>query len=305
MAKRSVLITGCSSGGVGHHLALEFASRGLRVFATARSLQSLSMLEEKGIETFELEVTKAESIDSLKNEIVKRTDGKLDILFNNAGIMVEAPAIEADPARIRTMFDTNVFGLFDMVTAFTPLLLSANSSKGAPPLIINTSSVLARLPFVFSAAYNGSKAAVAAYSDTLRIELQPLGIKVVTLFMGEVSTKLMSPDTISFQTGSLYSDVLEHTKERSRNHAKNSMSPETFAREVVDQILIRSPGLGRGEYLWKGTNAWVVWFLNAVGWRKIFDGLVKKMVGLDDQQIQKAIFQKGQAVASANRLSNN
>ncbi|KAL5358840.1 hypothetical protein BJX96DRAFT_183371 [Aspergillus floccosus] len=298
MTKRSVLITGCSSGGAGHHLALEFASRGWRVFATARSTKSLATLEEKGIETFELDVTKAESIYALKNEVVHRTGGKLDMLFNNAGIMYEAPAIEADTTCIRSMFDTNVFGLFDMVKAFTPLLLSSNGTKRTPPMIINTASVLARLPFVFSSAYNASKAAVATYSDTLRIELEPLGIKVVTLFMGEVSTKLMSPDNISFAPGSLYIDVLEKTRERSRNHAKNSMSPETFARQVVHQILTQSSELRKGDYIWKGTNAWVVWLLNAVGWRKIFDGLVKGMVGLDNQQIRRAIFQKGRASES-------
>lgn len=81
----------CSPGGVGYHFALEFASRGLRVFATARSIQCLSSLAEKGIETFELDVTNAESIQSLKNEIVKRTGGTLDILFNNAGTSIYPP----------------------------------------------------------------------------------------------------------------------------------------------------------------------------------------------------------------------
>lgn len=71
---------------VGHHVALEFASRGWLVFATARSTKSLSTLEEKGIEAFDLDVTKAESIGALKDEIVHRTGGKLDMLFNNAGM---------------------------------------------------------------------------------------------------------------------------------------------------------------------------------------------------------------------------
>jgi 1-acylglycerone phosphate reductase len=152
------------------------------------------------------------------------------------------------------MYDTNVFGLFEMVSTFTPLLLASKSSEKAPPVIINTSSILSRVPFAFSAAYNASKAAVASYSDTLRIELEPLGIKVVTLFMGEVATNLMTPDNITFKDGSIYVDVLEQTKERSRNHAKNSMPPEEFAKQVVDQIVVKSPGLGKGEYLWKGTN---------------------------------------------------
>lgn len=84
-----MLITGslysCSPGGVGHALALEFASHGMRVFATARSINSLSGLREQGIETFALDVTKADSIAALSLEISERTGGKLDMLFNNAG----------------------------------------------------------------------------------------------------------------------------------------------------------------------------------------------------------------------------
>jgi NAD(P)-dependent dehydrogenase (short-subunit alcohol dehydrogenase family) len=104
--KRTVLITGyvsnppgsqlfgtdvnaphsCSKGGAGHALALEFAARGFRVFATARSTSSLTGLEDEGIEILPLDVTKAESIAALKAEITERTGGKLDILYNNAGI---------------------------------------------------------------------------------------------------------------------------------------------------------------------------------------------------------------------------
>jgi 1-acylglycerone phosphate reductase len=75
----------CSQGGAGNALALEFAARGLRVFATARSLESMSNLPENGIETLALDVTVSDSILSLKEEISKRTGGTLDYLYNNAG----------------------------------------------------------------------------------------------------------------------------------------------------------------------------------------------------------------------------
>jgi 1-acylglycerone phosphate reductase len=65
---------------------LEFVARGFRVFATARSLKSITNLEEKGVETLILDVTSRESIAALKTEISKRTGGKLDMLFNNAGM---------------------------------------------------------------------------------------------------------------------------------------------------------------------------------------------------------------------------
>jgi 1-acylglycerone phosphate reductase len=76
----------CSEGGAGHSLALEFATKGYRVFATARSTKTLALLQDNGIETLTLDVTRPESISSLKAEISKRTGGKLDILFNNAGM---------------------------------------------------------------------------------------------------------------------------------------------------------------------------------------------------------------------------
>ncbi|RSL41519.1 hypothetical protein CEP53_012708 [Fusarium sp. AF-6] len=98
--KQSVLITGCSQGGAGNALALEFASKGYRVFATARSQKTLTNLREKGIETLVLDVTNPNSIRALAVEIASRTQGRLDMLFNNAGTLYEAPAVEADPSHV-------------------------------------------------------------------------------------------------------------------------------------------------------------------------------------------------------------
>ncbi|KAM0559993.1 hypothetical protein ACHAPJ_003948 [Fusarium lateritium] len=234
--KPTALIPGCSEGGAGHSLALEFAAQGYRVFATARSTKSLASLQDKGIETLTLDVTKPESIVALKAEISEQTGGKLDVLFNNAGMMYEAPAIEADKDQVQSMFNTNVFGLFDMVQTFTPLLLASVAGSTTPPMIVNTASILARIPYTFTAQYNASKAAVASYSDTLRIELAPLGIKVVTLYMGVVSTHLTSPDKKVFSPNSLFIDAEEGLRERSRLHIKDGMKPQEFARVVVKEL---------------------------------------------------------------------
>ena len=335
--KRTVLITGyvftpldspmpvtdveahnsCSAGGAGHALALEFAARGFRVFATARSTASLTGLEEKGVEIFPLDVTKIESITALKDEITKRTGGKLDILYNNAGTstshplreknvtstryegtdritVYQIPAVEADPAVVRQMFNTNVFGLFDMVTAFAPLLLASVKDSQLPPTIVNVASVLARMPVLFGAAYNGSKAAVAQYSDTLRLELAPLGIKVVTLYMGEVSTGLMQASNIRFRPDSLYIDFESKVKDASSKHAQETMKAQEFAQKVVSQVVVKKPGSGVGEFLWLGTNAFIIWFLNAIGPRKVFDSTAQGMVGFNDKSLRQSLFARGQ-----------
>lgn len=179
-----------------------------------------------------------------------------------------------------------------MISAFTPLLLAADSSDTSrPPTIINTASVLAIVPYPFSAAYNATKAAVAAYSDSLRLELAPLGIKVVTLYMGVVSTGLSRPETIRFDPQGLYVDVEVGVRKRTQDHQADGTGPDRFAREVVREILSTNPGRGQGEYVWKGHNATLVWLLHAVGWRKIFDKSAEKEIGFTEE-IKKLIFER-------------
>ena len=185
------------------------------------------------------------------------------------------------------MFEANVFGLMDMVTAFTPLLLAA-VTPGHAPTIVNVASVLARLPGPFTSAYNASKAAVASYSDTLRIEVQPLGLRVVTLYMGQVSTPLMAAENINFGPDSLYRSVEEAVKARTKDHLEK-MTPAEFARQVVAAVLG-----GKSAFLWKGSNAFLVWLLNAVGPRTVFDSNVAKAAGLHTAEAKSSIFKLGQ-----------
>ena len=124
---KSVLITGCSPGGIGHALSLEFKEQGLRVFATARKAETIADLAEQGIETFSLEVTSEDSIKSIISEIESRTDSTLDILVNNAGRNYTVPALDVEMEEIRETFETNLFAVMRMCQAFAPLLIR---SKG-------------------------------------------------------------------------------------------------------------------------------------------------------------------------------
>lgn len=181
-----------------------------------------------------------------------------------------------------------------MVTAFTPLLLASVKDSQLPPTIVNVASVLARLPMIFGAAYNASKAAVAQYSDTLRLELAPLGVKVVTLYMGEVSTGLMQADNIKFSPDSIYADFESRVKDANNKHDKETMKADEFAKKVVAQVIVKKPGSGVGEFLWLGTNAFIVWFLNAIGPRKVFDGTAEGMVGFNDKSLRQALSARAQ-----------
>ena len=83
---KSVLITGCSKGGIGDAVAQEFHSKGIRVFATARNLAKIEHLKSLGLDTLQLDVTSAESIKHAVAEVEAATGGKLDFLVNNAGM---------------------------------------------------------------------------------------------------------------------------------------------------------------------------------------------------------------------------
>ena len=90
--QKSALITGCSEGGIGDALAQEFLKKGLRVFATARDLNSVQHLKELGCEVCRLDVTDVESVKSAVEFVGERTGDELGVLVNNAGTGKDAPS---------------------------------------------------------------------------------------------------------------------------------------------------------------------------------------------------------------------
>ncbi len=136
MSLKSVLITGCSPGGIGYAIAQEFQKRGLMVFATARSVNKLSSLGDlSNVHLLSLDVTSLSDIASAVDQVKSKTGGRLDYLFNNSGQQYFMPALDIDIETGKRMFDVNFWGVLRMVQAFSPLLMEA---KGT---IVNVGSV--------------------------------------------------------------------------------------------------------------------------------------------------------------------
>ena len=247
---KSVLITGCSPGGIGHSLAREFRSQGFTVFATARNANSISDLTGNGIETLSLEVTSEESIATLKREISSRTDGKLDILVNNAGRNYTVPALDVELDEVRLTFETNLFAVMMLCQAFAPLLIQ---SKGT---IVQIGSLAGIMPYVFGSVYNASKAALHSYSDTLRVELAPFGVRVVTIVTGGVKSNI-SRTHRTLPDDSIYLPLAEEYTARQTHSQANSIPNEQYARSVVGQVL----GSPSRDTIWEGGKSWLVWSL--------------------------------------------
>jgi NADP-dependent 3-hydroxy acid dehydrogenase YdfG len=126
---KTVLITGCSAGGIGSALAETFTERGLHVFATARTLSKMAHLEKRpNITLLELDVTSASSIHAAVETVMAITGGKLEYLVNNSGQSCVRPALDTDLERAKKLFDVNFWGAVDMIHAFAPLVIASRGT---------------------------------------------------------------------------------------------------------------------------------------------------------------------------------
>ena len=248
--KKTVLITGCSPGGIGYALARAFHSSGLHVFATARNEKALADLTIIGIEALSLEITSPDNITEIRNHIHERTGGSLDYLVNNAGRNYTVPALDIDFAEVQSVFESNVFAVMRLCQAFAPLLIQA---KGT---IINIGSVAARIPYVFGSVYNASKAALHCYSDTLRVELAPFKVRVIVVITGGVKSNICRTHR-ELSEGSLYLPLDAEYKRRQLHSQEVGMDTALYAAKVVKAVLKSHPA----SSLWKGAQASKVWLL--------------------------------------------
>jgi NAD(P)-dependent dehydrogenase (short-subunit alcohol dehydrogenase family) len=178
---RPVLITGCSTG-IGRATAERLADDGWNVHATARRLDSIEDLRERGCLTHALDVTDERSMVSAVGEVEK--DGPIGGLVNNAGYS-QSGAIETIPmASVRRQFETNVFGLMRMCQLVLPGMRGAGSGR-----IVNLSSMGGKLTFPGGGVYHAAKHAVEALSDALRFEVREFGVDVVVLEPGLIVTE--------------------------------------------------------------------------------------------------------------------
>jgi NAD(P)-dependent dehydrogenase (short-subunit alcohol dehydrogenase family) len=173
---RVVLVTG-ASGGIGLATARAFLADGARVAAVARS-------EIRGLEgalRLRADVRRTEDVRRMVDETVARF-GALHVLVNNAGVGLYASVADTAPESIEDVFRTNVFGPFEAVRAALPHL---EKSKGQ---VINVSSSLARSSIPYMSAYCMSKYALHAFSQSLRVELRPQGVRVIEVGPGLTET---------------------------------------------------------------------------------------------------------------------
>ena len=183
---KKVLITGCSSG-LGLLTAVGAAKLGYETIATMRNLKKSQPLqnaldaENLSARIEELDVTSPESITQLIEKIEP-----VDVLVNNAGILITGSFLDQTDEEMRRIFETNYFGVVNMTKAFTPGMIEQNSGR-----IINIASLAGLVGHPFNAAYAASKHALVGFTKSIRVELAPFGIDVISVEPGYHKTEII------------------------------------------------------------------------------------------------------------------
>ncbi len=190
---RNVVVTGVSTG-IGRGAANVLAAQGWHVFGSVRKEADAHALKRELNERFTPLVFDVEDDDAVvaaAGQVRERLGGRtLDGLVNNAGSSFSDPLLVQSVADFRRQVGVNLVGMFAVTRAFAPLLGADRSLTGAPGRIVNISSVGGRMGAPFLGAYAAAKHGVEGFSESLRRELQLIGIEVVIVAPGSVATAI-------------------------------------------------------------------------------------------------------------------
>ncbi|MFK3665713.1 oxidoreductase [Ochrobactrum teleogrylli] len=179
--KKTALVTGASSG-MGKSIAKRLIKDGYQVYVAARSVDKMADLADLGAQPLRIDVSKDEEIVAGVETILAQTGG-VDVLVNNAGFGLYGPVEEIPLDEARYQFEVNMFG----AARLTQLLLPAMREKKAGT-IVNITSMGGKIYTVLGAWYHATKHALEGWSDSLRLEVEPFGIRVVIIEPGLIET---------------------------------------------------------------------------------------------------------------------
>jgi NADP-dependent 3-hydroxy acid dehydrogenase YdfG len=215
--KQTILITGTSSG-FGKLTAVTLANAGHNVIASMRNISTKNkdvageLSATANIEVVEMDITNDESVNDSINQILLKYD-RIDVLVNNAGISASGVLEAYSIGQIKSLFETNVFGVFRTYKAVLPSM-----RKNKSGLIINVSSGLGMFSLPGIAPYSASKFAVEAFTEGIQGELKPFGIENVSIQAGAYPTDIMSKAGVfaeDLEITQAYNDQFDPQSEKS------------------------------------------------------------------------------------------
>jgi len=182
--KRTILVTGCSSG-IGYHCAHALRARGWRVFASCRAEADCQRLRAEGFDSPRIDYADTASIESGLAEVLAATGGRLDALFNNGAFACPGAVEDLPTDALREIFEANFFGWHELTRRVIPVMRAQREGR-----IVNCSSVLGFVPYRWRAAYAATKYALEGLTRILALEMSDTAIKVVLIQPGPITSDL-------------------------------------------------------------------------------------------------------------------
>ena len=244
---KNLVITGASTG-IGQACALHLDSLGWRVFAGVRKQADADLLQEKAsgqLTPIFIDVTKPDTITTAAELVTEAVnDEGLTGLVNNAGIAVGGPLEFLPVENLRQQLEINVIGQVAVTQAFLPLLRKARGR------VVNMSSISGRIAMPFFGPYSASKFALEALSDSLRRELYPWGIDVISIQPGAIDTPIWDKGlsagekvaaSLPEEGKQLYGPLLDNLRETVLDTANKGIPPQEVANAVTHALSARRP----------------------------------------------------------------
>lgn len=180
-----IIVTGASSG-MGKEGAFRLLKEGHIVYGAARKTDKMQDIVAAGVHALALDVTSEAAIRDAVAKVLT-AQGRIDVLWNNAGYSVAGAVEDVAMDDARRQFEVNLFGVAEVTRAVLPQMRAQNSGT-----IINTTSVGGKVFTPLNAWYHASKFALEGWSDCLRLEVAPFNINVVVLEPGGIKTEFGS-----------------------------------------------------------------------------------------------------------------
>ncbi|WP_395321541.1 oxidoreductase [Variovorax sp. UC74_104] len=223
-----VVVTGASSG-IGRVAAEVFAARGCRVFGTVRDLRKAPVVP--GVEFVEMDVREEESVQAGIDAIIEQ-GLRIDVLVNNAGMMMLGAVEETATAEAAALFDTNVFGVLRVTRAVLPYMRKQHRGR-----IVNVSSLFGVLPAPYMGMYAATKHAVEGLSESLDHEVRQFGVRVTLVQPAFTRTNLDANAPRAKAPIADYDRERDLVERSVADSVNNAPPPQSVANTIVEAAL--------------------------------------------------------------------
>lgn len=229
---KKILLTGASSG-IGKAIAIALAEQGHQVWGTSREISRLPALPN--FHPVALDLADSASV-ATAFAVAMREAGQINVLINNAGSGHFGPAENLSAEAISNQFQLLVFGHIQLMQLTLPVM--RNQGNG---VIINVTSLASRLPVPFMAAYNAAKAALAAFTMSIQLELPDSKLRIVDLEPADICTNFNEAVTRTNDHDATYEHRVAKTWDAVDQNLKRAPKPELVAKHVLKVIDSASP----------------------------------------------------------------